>query len=315
MVFSRALGAVLACTSSLLTAQPAQACLSCSCGGSGTAADLGAAGGAASFFGMGSRWLLQQGLSLRSITGSFNERGALSPMPQDAGLLTAQGTFALNYFPAPGVSLGLQAPLIGHGLNRAAWGMFGSVEATDVPWRTGGGLGDLVLQGSATLWEWPWGALAAWGSSSAPTGTATGEAQTLTGQGFWTAGAGLVTVWQWEGWEATLNAGHQRPIGTPAQANPFSLGPVWLYQAHLNYSVHEKLRLGFGLNGLMGVWEAPVGGQSQPTAKVKVVGTSQLALSPVNGLRLALGFDPERVGAQNALQDVTLYVIGYQYLP
>ncbi|MEB3195986.1 MAG: hypothetical protein VKP62_02175 [Candidatus Sericytochromatia bacterium] len=295
-------------------ASPAIACLSCSCGGSGTASDLGAAGGAASFFGMGTRWLWQQGVSLRQVTGSFNDRGSALPVPLEGSLVTLQGTTALSYFPWPGVSLGLQAPVLGHLLDRAAWGMFGSLEATDTARRVGGGLGDLSLQGSSQLAEWEHAGLAAWGSLSAPSGQAAGEATGLTGQGFWTGGAGLVGLAQWEDWEGVANAGYQLPLGGIPLANPFSLGPTWLYQLHVNRRLGEHLRLGLGLNGFAGAWVATAG-PAQPTAKLKLVGSALWAFSPLTGVRLAVGLDPEHVGARNAMRDLTFYLIGYQYVP
>ncbi|MEB3327783.1 MAG: hypothetical protein VKQ33_00975 [Candidatus Sericytochromatia bacterium] len=299
----------------LSLAAPADACLSCSCGGSGASADLGAAGGAASFFSMGARWLVQQGVSLRTVTGSFNERGAVSPVPVDGSLLTAQGTLALTHFPAPGVGLGLQLPVLGHRLERASWGMFGSVEATDAAARLGGGLGDPVVQGSVQLAEWGGAGLAAWGSASLPLGRASGEAEGLTGLGFGTGALGLVALSQWEGWELTLSGGHQRPWGQTPAANPFALGPTWLYQAHLGRQLGDAWRLGLGVNGWVGAWVPPAGaGAGQETAKPKLVASAQWAHSPLAGLRLALGADPEGLGARNAMRDVTLYVIGYQYM-
>jgi hypothetical protein len=304
--------ALLASAFVVSPAPSAAACLSCSCGGSGTSADLGAAGGAASFFGMGSRWLVQQGFSLRTVTGSFDERGAVSPVPGDGSLLTAQGTLALTHFPAPGLAVGLQLPVLGHRLERASWGIFGGVEATSEAARLGGGLGDPVVQGSMQLAEWGSTGLAAWGSASLPLGRASGSAEGLTGLGFWTGALGLVALTQWEGWELSLTGGHQRPWGPTPAANPFALGPSWLYQAHVGRQVSDAWRLGLGVNGLAGAWV--IGTVAEETAKPKLVASAQWAASPLAGLRLAVGVDPEGLGARNAMRDVSLYVIGYQYM-
>ncbi|MEB3222360.1 MAG: hypothetical protein VKS61_09815 [Candidatus Sericytochromatia bacterium] len=296
-------------------ALPAAAtCLSCSSGGSGTSADLGAAGGAASFFSMGTRWLVQQGVSLRAATGSFDEFGAVTAPPEGGSLLTAQGLLAVHHFPAPGLSLGLQAPVVGHRVEGATWGMFGSLAAAEGPARLGGGVGDLVLQASQALGEWGPLGVAAWGSTSVPLGTAVGEAERLTGLGYWTGALGLVAVVQWDDWEASLNAGHQRPLSQPPPENPFALGPTGLYQLHLSRRLSDAWRLGVGANGYVGGWVAPSGATALPSAKPKLVVSAQWAASPFAGVRLALGGDPEGLGARNAMRDVTVYVIGYRYV-
>jgi hypothetical protein len=65
----------------------------------------------------------------------------------------------------------------------------------------------------------------------------------------------------------------------------------------------------------VGAWVPPAGsGPGQETAKPKLVVSAQWAASPLAGLRLALGADPEGLGARNAMRDVTLYVISYQYV-
>ena len=102
----------LALAAVLTAATPALACLSCGCGGSGSSADLGAVGGAASIFSMGHRWLVQEGVGLRSITGTFNERGDWNPAPVGGSLNTVQSTLGVSYFPTLGTSVGLQVPVL-----------------------------------------------------------------------------------------------------------------------------------------------------------------------------------------------------------
>jgi hypothetical protein len=307
--------AALAAGITSMLASPASACLSCGCGGSGSSADLGAIGGAASLFSLGSRWLVQEGVSFRSISGSFNERGEWTPVPVDGSLRSVQTTLGLSYFPTMGTSLGIQLPVVANALDKATWGPLGSLNPTDLPRATGAGVGDIAIQGSAKLYEADVWAIAGWAGATAPTGNATGDPQALSGAGVWSGSGGLLALAQPGDWELSANVGYQRPFSRPElSASTFYVGDAWLYQAQVNRRLNDWLRLGLGLNGYAGQGRFGASDQPQPMAKIKLVPSSQLALTPTEGVRVALGWDPASYGT-NAMTDLTVYAVFYQYAP
>lgn len=296
-------------------APPAWACLSCGCGGSGTSSDLGAVGGAAAIFSMGHRWLVQEGVSFRSISGSFNERGTWNPVPVDGSLSSFQSTLGLSYFPTLNTSFGIQLPVVANALDKATWGPLGSINPTDLQRATGATVGDVAIQGTAKLYEAPWWAVAGWLGGSAPTGTSTGDPQTLSGAGVYNASGGLVLLAQPGDWELSANLGYQRPLTQPTfTASTFYIGEAFMYQAQVNRRLNDTFRAGLGLNGYTG--QGRFGATDLPfnMAKIKVVPSLQVALTQTEGVRLAAGLDPTVAGA-NAMTDMTVYAVFYQYVP
>lgn len=298
-----------------LAGAPASACLSCGCGGSGTSADLGAVGGASSIFSLGQRWLIQQGVSSRAITGSFNELGTWNPTPVGGSMMSMQGTLGVTYFPMMGASVGLQLPVIANALDNAAWGPMGSINPTDTGRSVGASFGDVALQGSYKLVEGAQWALAAWGGASMPTGTATGDPAALSGAGVFSGSGGLIGLTQLGPWEFSGNMGYQRPLfgRPPLTASTFYVGEAWLYQLQGNYAVNDALRVGLGLNGFAGQGRFGPSDLAVPMAKIKVVPSVQYAFGDSEGVRLALGYDPLTLG-QNSMTDLTLYAIFYQFV-
>lgn len=295
----------------LLLAQPAQACLSCGCGGSGSAADLGNA--AASLFAKDRQWLLQTGASLRSFSGSFNERGTWNPAPQDSQLLALNGIVSATYFPSLYSSLGVQVPLQGTALRGATWGPLGSIAPTDLGWQTGGGIGDIQLQGSYTFFSSLHWATAAWGNLTLPTGRAQGDPQALTGAGIWSGSAGVLGVFKpLETVELFVNLGYSLPFNTPDPAtSPFFLGQALLWQAQGNWQFADRWRVGLGLTGHVGSWSGTR--PAQLSSRIKITPSLQFEIDMYSGIRLGAGFDPPVWGSNN-LTDNSLSLVYYQYL-
>jgi hypothetical protein len=271
-------------------------------------------GGASTLFATGHRWLVQEGVSFRSITGTFNERGTWNPTPVGGSLQTLQGTLGISYFPTVGTSVGIQLPVAANALDGASWGPLGSISPTDTPRATGASLGDFAAQVTGKLYEAPWWAVAGWAGGTLPTGTATGDPQFLSGAGVPSASAGLVLIAQPGEWELSANIGLQRPLGTPPlQASSFFVGESWLYQVQVNRRLTDILRGGLGLSGYAGQGRFGSSTQAVPMAKFKLVPSLQVALSDDDGLRLAVGWDPATAGT-NAMTDVSVYAVFYQYL-
>ena len=307
--------AAAAATIIALAATPAAACLSCSCGGSGTSADLGALGAAAALFSMGSHWLVQESVSFRSITGSFNERGDWSQMPLGGSLHTLQTNLGVSYIPAPGMSIGFQLPLVANALEKAAWGPIGSVSPTDLARTTGAALGDVAVQGSLRLYERDQWAVAGWSSATAPSGSVTGDPAALSGGGVWSGAGGLLAIAQPGDWELVANVGYQRPFGRPPLTTAtYYLGEAWLCQASASYKLADAWRAGFGLSGYSGVGRFGTSDLPVPLAKLKVMPTLQYEWSAMQGVRLALGVDPSGTGT-NSMTDVTAFAVFYQFIP
>lgn len=322
---------LLAFLSALSLSPAAQACLSCGCGSTGSAADLGAIGGAASLFADDQRWLIQSGASFRQVTGSFNEQGQWFETPADSLLQSYQALLGVMYFPVPGLSLGLQLPVQGNLLSGVSWGNFGSLMPTDRPAALGAGLGDLQLQASYRFWGWEEGALAAWGSASLPTGRldpALPEAATGSGQTGLSGGMMLLyrplqpvidlsrhdlhTWWQGLIWEAFANLGYAQTLGEPPTGmSPFFQGQSLMYQLQGNVAFAPGWIAGLGLNGQLGSWQAGAGRQ-QLASRVKVVPSLQYEFNLSQGLRFAVGYDLPVFGA-NSLTDTSLYLVYYQF--
>jgi hypothetical protein len=315
--------AVLAATWLAMGAGPAAACLTCGCGGSGTSADLGAIGGAASMFSMGHHWLVQEGTNVRDITGSFNERGEWNPAPVGGSIYSVQSSLGLTYFPSLSTSIALQIPLVANRLNNAAWGPLGSVAPTDAGMTSGAAIGDLSVQGTYKFYEADQWALAAWGGASAPTGQQLTEAGDtlhpadmagITGAGVWSGQAGLLGITQLGDFELTGTLGYQLPFSRPSlAASTFYVGNAVLYQVQGNYRLSDDWRVGLGLNGYRGNGQFGASDTVTPMAAIKLVPSVQYSWGGDKGIRVAAGYDP-LVGGMNAMTDLSGYAVFYQYL-
>lgn len=313
-----------------LYASSAQACLSCSCGSSGSASDFGTLGAGASLFSGGRQWLMQSALSAQAITGSFNESGIWNPRPNNSSLLNLAGSLSAIYFPSQNLSLGLSLPLQLNVLDQVSWGTFGSLTPTDQGKTSGWGLADIQMQASYTLWEGAQTGVSIWSNISLPTGSIQPDqpAQT-TGSGIPTLSAGLLGLYrskpnfrpleqdfaQWltsRDWEALLNLGYAQALGTPPlQASPFFVGQSLLYQAQGNLTLTPQWTLGLGLNGQAGLWSS---GQNrwQPASRIKLQPSIQYALNMNQGLRLALGADLPFLGV-NQLSSISGNLVYYHF--
>lgn len=301
----------------LPAAMPATACMSCGCGGSGASAEMGAITGTAGLFAQGRKLLLQQGVSFRQVTGSFNELGTWSAMPIDGSLQTLSGTLGVHWFPTSELGLGVQLPLAANALNKATWGPYGSILPTDQGQALGGFLGDVSLQASYKLLELEPAenaslAFATWGGLTMPTGLASGDPAALTGNGLWAGQLGLTALGQWNGWESIVNVGGQLPFGISGQAAPFAVGPGLVYQLQGNYALADDWRVGVAVNGFLGQ-AAANGGPPPWVAKVKIIPSVTWQFWRNQGVRAALGIDP-LVAGRNSMTDATLFLVFFQYL-
>lgn len=293
---------------------PAQACLSCGCGGSGSSADMGALSGSAGMFGQGRHWLLQQGLSLRTVTGSFNELGTWAPTPVGGSLQTLQGSIAVNYFPVDNIGIGITLPAAVNALNKASWGPFGSVSPTDLPQSVGGMIGDVTVQSTFKFWEEGALAVATFGGLTLPTGQATGDPSSLTGSGLWSGQLGLTGIGQWDDWEAIVSLGGQVPLGTLPNLTPtFALGPSLVYQVQGSYRLTNAWRLGLTANGYLGQTLMPGDQPASVASKLKLMPHTTFQWHPTQGVRAAVGIDPFTLG-RNSMTDVTAFLVFFQYL-
>jgi hypothetical protein len=314
MAFFKRIAACGLASGLVLVAGPAQACLSCGCGGSGASSDLSAVGGISSLFSQGQHWLVQQGVSMRDINGSFNERGEWNPVPVGGSLRSMQSTLGVTYFPSLQSSIGIQLPLIANRLDQAQWGPLGSVAPTDLGTTTGAALGDVIVQGSYELLEIGQFGLGAWGGATVPTGVSAGDAAGLTGGGVYSAQAGLVGLTQLGNFELAGSVGYQRPFNRPSVAvSTFYIGEAFLGQLQSSYRLSDAWRLGLAVNGYLGNGHFNDVSPTVAMGKLKVVPSVQYAWAGDRGLRLAVGYDP-RLGGTSAMTDLSTYAVFYQYL-
>jgi len=297
----------------LVPSLPAQACLTCGCGGSGVSSDLGSMGGASSIFSMGRTWLIQTGFTFRSITGTFNELGQWNPKPLDSALQTYQGNVGLMFFPSTNASIGIQIPLVSSYLNNAAWGTLGSVKATAIPNDSGAGVGDVSVQGTYTFLQAGNFALAGWAGLSLPTGRASGDPAGLTGSGVVSGLAGLMAFTQLGNLELGGNIGYLQPFATPATTtSAFFVGRSILYQVETNYRINDAWRVGLAANGVQGWWNLGASGGTLPTSKIKFTPTVQYSWSMNSGIRIGTGFDSP--WGNNSLTDWSINVVFFNFL-
>lgn len=308
------LAAALGLSAAFAGPSPAWACLSCGCAGSSSSSDMGAVGGAASIFSMGSKWLVQRGLSFRNVTGSFNERGSWNPTPVGGALQTVQGTLGVMYFPTMETSFGVQLPVLLNTLDKATWGPAGSIMPTDVGATQGIAMGDVAVNGTYKLYEADVWAVAAWGGANAPTGRYAGDAASLAGSGAWSGSGGLVGVSQLGDWELIGQLGYQRALGSPSsEAALYYMDNAFTGQMRVSKLLTDQWRAGLAVNALRGDWRTSDTAISFPTARYRISPNLQYAWKTSEGISFALGFDPASLGT-NTMTDLSVYAVLYQFL-
>lgn len=305
----------------VLAAAPAQAS-DCCVAMSSSSSEFTTLSGTALQFDTPGKFLVQTGLNLRDVTGSFNERSAWTPKPTGSSLTSLQGSLGLTYFPTDGWSLGLHVPMAANRLNHAQWGALGSVipldPANGSSSLSGGGIGDMLLQASSVAY-WGdefWPSVALWGGVIMPSGNAAGSPENFTGSGVWSGQVGLSLLKAIGPWEVTGSLGYQRPLSRPAEGSStaFTIGQVATGQVQAAVEVLPGWRLGLGASGYYGA----IASSDPATAdsllgKVKLMPSVEWRFVPAQGIRLAYGSDPA-IGPQlNAMTDQTLFLVYYRY--
>lgn len=283
--------------------------------------------GAGAMFGGTDAWLLQTGVSVRDITGSFNELGAWVDKPIGSSLQTLQIQSALTWYPRQGLAFTLTLPGALNRLDKARWAALGKVAPLDVsdeetgdpiPQETrGGGWADIALQGAWTIrdGEGYWPSLALWGGLTLPTGRANGAAAEVTGLGLPTGQAGVAMLWSDLAWSQTLNLAWQQPL-TPLAAGPvpvFYLGQALLGTWQGQIEVIPDGWLGLGVTAFRAMSDLPgIAPSAGIQAKVKVTPAVEWRIAEGEGLRLAIGLDPDLGLSRNAMTDRTIGTVYYR---
>ncbi|MBM3258902.1 MAG: hypothetical protein FJY99_04055 [Candidatus Sericytochromatia bacterium] len=310
-----------------LSAMPALGCTTCGCGLPGSGADIGSIAGAGAMFGGMESWLLQTGVSIRDITGSFNETGAWVDKPVGSTLRSLQIQTALTWYPRQGLAFSMTLPGALNRLEGARWAALGKVAPLDVSDEEtgeaiardsqGGGLADIALQGSWTVrdGEGPWPAVAIWGGLTLPTGRAAGTAADMTGLGLPAGQAGVAMLWSDVNWSQSLNLAWQQPL-TPLAAGPipvFYLGRALLGTWQGEVELIPDGWLGLGITAFRAESDVPgLAESARLQAKVKVTPSVEWRLAEGEGIRLAVGLDPDLGLSRNAMTDRTIGTIYYR---
>jgi hypothetical protein len=297
--------------------KPVFACLSCGCESSGSSSDLSSLGAGSGIFSKGKSFLVQFGSSLKNINGSFNENGVWNNKPSDSSILSLQNTLGLMYFPTKELSFGLQIPLISNFLSGASWGAFGSISPTDITnTLVGTSIGDLNLQGTYKFYENNEFDLASviWIRTGLPTGAINVNSENMTGNGIFSLSGGAFAIKKLYNFEFLANVGYQLPLAKIAQnTGYFSVGNAFLYQLQTNYQIKPELKVGLGINGILGNWLLTNNEQNMSTGKIRLNLSAQYDLTMFNGIGLNIGYDPQILG-KNSMTDSSLNVVFYQYL-
>jgi hypothetical protein len=307
---------LLAC----LPATPALGCTTCGCGLPGSGADIGSIAGAGAMFGGMESWLLQTGVSIRDITGSFNEAGAWVDKPVGSTLRSLQVQTALTWYPRQGLAFSMTLPGALNRLEGARWAALGKVAPLEVSDEEtgeaiprdsqGGGLADIALQSSWTVrdGEGLWPAVAIWGGLTLPTGRAAGAAADMTG---------LAMLWSDVNWSQSLNLAWQQPLA-PLAAGPipvFYLGRALLGTWQGEVEVIPDGWLGLGITAFRAESDVPgLADSAKLQAKVKCTPSLEWRLAEGEGIRLAVGLDPDLGLSRNAMTDRTIGTIYYRRL-
>ncbi len=317
--FSLPVALLAAMGSALLAIAPARA-NDCCVSMSSSSSEFTTLSGSALQFSAPGKFLVQTGLNLRDVTGSFNERSAWTPKPTGSSLASLQATLGLTYFPTDGWSLGLHVPMAANRLHQAQWGSLGSVVPLDATAGSlsGGGLGDMLLQASAVAFRGDeiWPSLSLWLGLVLPSGNSTGSPENFTGSGVWSGLGGLSLLKISGPWELTASVGYQRPMTRPpaGATSTFYIGQVATAQTQVALEILPGWRLGLGASGYYG----SLGNSDPATAdsmlgKLKLMPSVEWRFVPEQGVRLAYGADPGMGPQLNAMTDQTLFLVYYRY--
>jgi hypothetical protein len=319
--FSPSVACLSATAALVLAAVPAWA-NDCCVTMSSSSSELTTLAGASHAFAAPGRFLVQTGFNWRDVTGSFNERGAWTPKPRGSSLSTLQGLFGLTYFPSDAWSVGIQLPMAANRLHHAQWGALGALGPLDDAYGTGplsgGGLGDLALQGSAVVYrgDGPWPSLALWAGLVLPSGRSSGSPADFTGSGLVSGQLGLTLLKALGPWELTAGLGYQRPMSRPAagSSTAFTIGQVATGQAQVSVELFSGWRVGMGASGYAGTLASadPAQADSQ-LGKLKLMPSVEWRFAPTQGVRAAYGADPGTGPQLNAMSDQTLFLVYYRY--
>lgn len=307
-----------------LLAPPALAC-NCSCALPGSGAELSSVTGASTLFATEGRFLFQSTLSMRDVTGSFNERGNWTPKPQGTSLNTFQANLGVSYYPGNDWSFGLQVPVAANLLDGAQWAAQGAVTLIDTmegqsERQSGGGLGDVSLQTSYVAYrgEGYWPSLALWGGLIMPSGNAAGEsAATFTGSGVFSGQLGISALKTLGPVEVSAGIGYQRPFTEPAAdiSTAFFVGQSVLGQFQANWEFWPSWRVGLGASSFYGEMAAR---DTSPTAsklgKLKLTPSIEWRYLEGQGLRLAYGADPGLGPWVNAMTDQNVILSFFRFM-
>ncbi|MEB3238043.1 MAG: hypothetical protein VKO64_10515 [Candidatus Sericytochromatia bacterium] len=324
MMLRRALSLAIVAS---LAAGRAEACTTCGCGLPGSGADIGSLAGAGSMFGGMGNWLVQTGVSVRDITGSFNEAGAWVDKPIGSSLRSLQVQTALTWYPSDGLALSMTLPGALNRLDGARWAALGKVAPLDtsdeetgeaIPRESqGGGLADIALQGAWTVrdGEGMWPSVALWGGLTLPTGRFAGAAADMTGLGLPTGQIGVAMLWSDQMWSQSLNLAWQQPLAA-LSAGPvpvFYLGRALLGTWQGELEIIPDGWFGLGITAFRAQSDLPgLAESAQLQAKLKVTPSVEWRLAEGEGIRLALGLDPDMGLSRNAMTDRTLGTIYYR---
>lgn len=299
--------------------QPAAlACGTCGCGLPGSNSEVASIANGATLFATQGKFLIQTGVSFRDVTGNFNDRGTWSEKPTGSSLTTLQGNLGITYYPTESWTLGLQLPMASSRLYGAQWGPYGSVasaffddEDNPIGERTGGGLGDIALQGSCVTFPGDelLPSLALWAGAILPTGNAAGDPAGFTGGGVASGQVGLSLLKAYGPLELSASVGYQRPVTTPSVvSSAFYVGNSGLGQLQANLDLPAGFRLGLGASAYRGFISGEnVAPSAESLGKLKVTPSVEWRFLPSQGIRFAYGADPSVGPWLNAMTDRTFY--------
>lgn len=305
-----------------LLSSSAGACTTCACGLPGNSSEVSTVAGSATLFNSQGKFLIQTGLNVRDITGSFNDRSGWTAKPQNSSILTVQGNLGITYYPSEGWTMGLQVPMALNRLDGAQWGGQGSVvpvNADDgiIGPQTGGGVGDITLQGSYVCFtDEVLPSVALWAGAILPTGSTAGNAAAYTGSGIFSGQGGLSLLKTFGSLELSANLGYQHPLSQPMQAvsSAFFVGDALVGHLQTNWEVIPSVRLGLGATTFRGWISSPnVAPSAASMSKLKLIPSLEWQFLPEHGLRLAYGGDPGIGPWSNSMTDNTVYAVYYRF--
>ncbi|HEY9856252.1 MAG TPA: transporter [Stenomitos sp.] len=304
-----------------LAANPALACSTCGCGLPGSASEISSVVGPVNPY--NGQFLIQTSLSLRDVTGSFNDRGTWNPKPTGSSLLTAGGGLGITYFPSDTWNVGLQVPFAANRLAGAQWAAQGAINPLDdengpVPPQYGGGLSDITLQGSYVALqseEW-WPSVSLWAGLVLPTGASSGDAAGFTGGGSLSGQIGVSAFRSFGAFEAFGNLGYQGPLanGTSATQTAFYVGQAFIGQAQVYWNLTPEWKLGLSAMTVRAwISDPSVAATASSLGKIKLSPSVEWRFTPEHSIRVAYGADPTIGPWLNSMTDQTLSVVYSRY--